>query len=638
MDTVSQPDPGDIVDSRKKTGGAALTLAAIGVVFGDIGTSPLYAFRECFSGQHGLPVTAPNVLGTASLIIWFLIIIVAVKYVVFVMRADNRGEGGILSLVALFHRIGPEKIRTMVLLPLFGIAGAALLFSDGVLTPAVSVLSAIEGVTVAAPVLHYLIVPLSLVVLTGLFLVQFRGTAKIGALFSPIVLVWFIAIALLGINAIAGSPGVLRAFNPWYALLLLKLLGVKSFVLLGAAFLAVTGAEVLYADMGHFGKSPIRKAWFVIVFPSLTLNYLGQAAKLLQAGRVPDNLFYSLSPDWFLIPLIIIATLATVIASQAVISGAFSLARQAVQLGFWPRIRVVHTSASNIGQVYLPFVNMMLYVVTFLLIAGFRESGNLASAYGIAVSATMLITSVLIILLARTLWNVTWFVIVPVGIIFLAIDCSLFIANLSKFAAGGWIVVVMAAAVGLLMSTWVAGRKLLRGSLLSDSVPFETFVGSLSSETGLLRPPKTAVFLSGNAQSVPRSLLHNFRHTGTLHATNVIVCVQTEEVPHVAHHEKVTTTDFGQGMFRVVLRYGYMESPDIPAEMARMPALVPALGNPRAISYYLGKESLIATKSKTMPFWRKQLFLAMARNALSASAFYNLPPNSVVELGVQIEF
>jgi len=627
----------DMAIQPKSPAKAALTLAALGVVFGDIGTSPLYALRECFAGVHGLPITDTNALGSVSLILWFLIIIVSIKYVVFVMRADNKGEGGILSLMALVHRIGPEKIRNLSLLPLFGILGAALLFSDGVITPAVSVLSAIEGVSIAAPLLDHLIIPISLAVLTGLFIIQFHGTSKIGALFGPIVLIWFFAIGILGIFSIISCPKILYSLNPFYAVLLIKMLGVKCLFLLGAAFLAVTGAEVLYADMGHFGKSPIRTAWFAVVFPALVLNYLGQGAKLLQYGKLPENLFYSLSPSWFLAPLIIIATLATVIASQAVISGAFSLAQQSVQLGFWPRIKVVHTSASNIGQVYLPFVNLCLYIVIFLLIIGFKKSGNLAAAYGIAVSATMLITSLLILLIARSLWKISNFIVLPIGLAIVLLDASLFISNLSKFASGGWIVVVMAVSVTILMTTWISGRKLLQKSILSESILLEDFVKSVSSADAL-RTPKTAVFLSGNAVCVPRSLLHNFTHTGMLHSVNLIVCVQTDEFPHVKPEDKFSVTDFGQGIYKAILRYGYMESPNIPKDISEIPLPIPELKDPFKFSYYLGKESLVLTRKGTMNSWRKQIFLLMTRNALNASAFFNLPPNRVVELGVQIEF
>jgi KUP system potassium uptake protein len=614
---------------------AALTLAALGVVFGDIGTSPLYALRACFTGVHGLSVTPSNILGSVSLIIWLLIVIVSIKYVIFVMRADNKGEGGILSLMALVHRIASEKIRNLSILSILGIIGAALLFSDGVITPAISVLSAIEGVSVVTPALSHLIIPIALAVLTGLFLIQFQGTSKIGRLFGPIVLLWFVAIGILGLGSIISYPKILYSLNPFFALILVKTLGLKSLLLLGAAFLAVTGAEVLYADMGHFGKSPIRIAWFYLVFPALVLNYLGQGAKLLYQGKLPENLFYSLSPSWFLIPLIFIATLATVIASQAVISGAFSLFRQSVQLGFWPRIKVLHTSKSNIGQVYLPFVNISLYVVTFLLIVGFKESGNLASAYGIAVSATMLITTLLIILIAKTLWKVPIILLIPVATLFLLLDASLFVANLSKFSSGGWIVVVMAVSIFILMTTWIKGRKLLQRSVLSESVYLEDFVRDLSSKN-IIRTPKTAVFLSGNAICVPRSLLHNFKHNGVIHSMNLIVSVQTEEIPHVNPLDRFSLADYGYGIYKVIFRYGFMESPNIPIDIANIP--LPTLKNPMELSYFLGKESLIPTNKGNLASWRKQLYLLMARNSLNASTFFNLPVNRVVELGVQIEF
>jgi KUP system potassium uptake protein len=624
----------------KKPAQAILTLAALGVVFGDIGTSPLYALRECFSGAQGLSGdSGANALGAVSLIIWFLILIVAVKYIVFVMKADNKGEGGILSLMALVHRIGPEKIKRLSILPFFGILGAALLFSDGVITPAISVLSAIEGVSVAMPVFGHLVIPISIAVLSILFVIQSRGTSKVGALFGPVVLLWFVAIAILGIGSILKCPRILWAFSPLYAIALIKTLGFKCFSLLGAAFLSVTGTEVLYADMGHFGKTPIKTAWFSIVFPALILNYLGQGAKLLQLGALPENLFYSLSPTWFLIPLIVIATLATVIASQAVISGAFSLARQSVQLGFWPRMRVVHTSEENIGQVYLPFINLLLFVVTVLLIIGFKESGNLASAYGIAVSATMLITTILIITIARSLWRVHPLIIAPVACFFLLFDISLFAANLSKLLSGGWIVVVMAASVCILMSTWVAGRKILQKSILSEAVPLEEFVKDIG-EQKILRTPTVGVFLSGNAVCVPRALLHNYRHNGTLHGANLIACIQTEEVPFVNALERSSVTDFGQGVYKIVLRYGYMESPDVPRDIARvsLPIADKKLNDPARFSYFLGKESLVISKKRSMPFWRKQIFIFLSRNALNASAFFNLPTNRVIELGVQVEF
>jgi KUP system potassium uptake protein len=622
----------------KKTSDAksVLILAALGVVFGDIGTSPLYALRECFTGSHGIPISPPNVLGAVSLIFWFLVIIVCLKYVVFVMRADNKGEGGILALMALVHRIGPDKIRNFAIIPFLGILGAALLFSDGVITPAISVLSAVEGLNVATPMFAPFIIPLSLVVLSLLFAFQVKGTSRIGTLFGPIILIWFITIGITGISSIVRFPAVLQAVNPLYAVQLIYSTGLKGFALLGTAFLAVTGAEVLYADMGHFGKSPIRHAWFFFVFPALMLNYMGQGARLLHTGSNPENLFYQLSPGWFLYPLVVIATSATVIASQAVISGAFSLARQAVQLGFWPRTRVVHTSKSNIGQVYLPFINLALFVVTLLLVVGFKQSGNLASAYGIAVSATMLITTILLFLIARVLWRVPLFVIVPVGIFFFVLDISLFAANLSKFLSGGWIVIFIACSVVILMTTWVAGRRVLQKEVLAESIPLEQFVR----EIGAQNPPrnrKTGVFLSGNAVCVPRALLHNYKHNGIIHAQTLIVSVQTEEMPYILTADRCTATNLGHGMHKIILRYGFMESPDVPAALTAL-TIPDVSADINQLSFFLGKESLVLSRSGNMAPWRKQIFLYLTRNALSASAFFGLPSNRVVELGVQIRF
>jgi KUP system potassium uptake protein len=480
------------------------------------------------------------------------------------------------------------------------------------------------------------IIPLSLFVLAVLFAFQSRGTAKIGALFGPVVLIWFIAIGITGILSIVRVPTVLWAVNPLYAVRLLSTTGLKGFTLLGTAFLSVTGAEVLYADMGHFGKSSIRNAWFYIVFPALALNYMGQGAVLLHTGGNPENLFYQLSPGWFLYPLVAIATLATVIASQAVISGAFSLARQAVQLGFWPRIRVIHTSKSNIGQVYLPFINFALFIVTLLLVVGFKKSGNLASAYGIAVSATMLITTVLLLSISRVLWRIPIFVVVPIGVIFLFLDLSLFAANLSKFLSGGWIVAFFATSIVILMTTWIAGRRILQKQVLSETIPVEQFVQEVATQN-LPRIAKTGVFLSGNAICVPRALLHNYKHNGILHAQTLIVSVQTEETPNVPATERFSITDFGQGIYKIVLRYGFMESPDVPADL--IVAAVPGIpSNVNQLSFFLGKESIVLVRSKTMAMWRKQIFLYLTRNALSASAFFGLPSNRVVELGVQIRF
>ncbi len=615
---------------------SVLVVTALGVVFGDIGTSPLYALRECFVGSHGIPLSATNVLGAVSLIFWFLVIIVSIKYVIFVMSADNKGEGGILALMALVHRIGPEKIKNLAIIPFLGIIGAALLFSDGAITPAISVLSAIEGLNVATPMFSPMVIPFAIVVLGVLFILQSHGSGKVGALFGPIMVLWFFTIGVLGAWSVFRCPAVLQALNPLYAVKLLSVSGLKGFTLLGSAFLAVTGAEMLYADIGHFGKSPIRSAWFFIVFPALILNYMGQGAYLLHAGN-PENLFYQLSPAWFVYPLVVLATVATIIASQAVISGAFSLARQSVQLGFWPRIRVIHTSKSIIGQVYIPFINIALFIVILLLILGFKKSGNLASAYGIAVSATMLITTALLLLLSRTLWRVPLWITVPVGAFFLLFDLSLFAANLLKVLSGGWVVVIIAAAVCILMTTWVAGRRILQKRVIADAVPLDSFVKSIAAQGDLVRAKRTGVFLVGNPDTVPRALLHNYKHNGVLHAQTLIVTVVTEETPYVPGTERMSFVSLGEGIYKVAFCYGFMESPDIPKALAA--AEIPELPHdPQQISYFLGKESLVLSRERSMARWRKPLFLFLARNSLSASSFFNLPPNRVIELGVQIEF
>ena len=614
----------------------ALTLAALGIVFGDIGTSPLYALRECFVGPHGFAITPDNVLGIVSLMLWTLALIVSVKYVLFVMRADNRGEGGILALMALVsHARGQWQQRHTALIIGMGVLGAALLYSDGVITPAISVLSAVEGLTEGAPSFKPAVVPLSMIILCALFLVQSRGTARVGACFGPILLVWFAVLAALGVASILRAPAILNALNPLYAVRFFLHHGTHGFVVLGAVFLAVTGAEVLYADLGHFGRVPIRRAWFCLVFPALLLNYMGQGAYLLGPAPVTENLFYQLVPARWLYPMVALSTMATIIASQAVISGGFSLARQSVQLGLWPRLQVRHTSASTIGQVYVPLVNWALLIGTLLLILAFRESGRLGAAYGIAVSATMLITSILLLQVARQQWGVPLPLLIAAGTVFLLIDLAFFGANVIKIASGGWIVLAMAVAIGTLMKTWMDGRNILRENLATFSLDLDSLPRQIAK-----RPPYrvtgTAVFLSANPTAVPRALLHNLKHNKILHERTVILSVVTREMPTVPAEDRVEVRDLAPGLFQIALNYGFSETPDLPAALGAIQR--PDLKfEPMDTTYFLGRETLVLKGTRSMAGWRKGLFAFMSHNALSATNFFHLPPNRVVELGAQIE-
>jgi KUP system potassium uptake protein len=619
------------------TGFLGLSLAALGVVYGDLGTSPLYALRECFSGAHGIAATPSNVIGVTSLIIWFLMVIVSLKYIVFVMHADNKGEGGVLALMALVHRMGPARLRSLTAIAVLGIIGASLLFSDGIITPSISVLSAVEGLSVVTPALEPFIIPISLVILAGLFALQSRGTAKIGALFGPVLLVWFVLIAVLGTAAILKYPAILKSLNPLYAVQMLSALGWKCYALLATAFLAITGVEVLYADMGHFGKSPIRTVWFTIVFPALILNYMGQGAHLLQSPTMTSNLFYQLAPSWFLVPTIVIATFATIIASQAVITGMFSIAKQAVQLGFWPRIKIKYTSLAHIGQVYVPFINIVLFVSTALLILYFKHSGNFASAYGLAISTTMLITTALIFLIARSLWpKIPTFLFMPLFTVFLLLDVLLFAANMTKFFSGGWIVVLMSIVLVILMTSWLKGRALLGKKTESEALPFSVFLADIIAQ----HPPRvkgTAIFLAGSAQSTPRALLHNYKHNQALHERIIVLTVQNEEIPFVAEENRVQLKDLGSGIYRLSCTFGFMETPDVTSVLRRVTIDGKKI-DPLQVSYFLGKELLVISNAVAMPVWRKRIFAFMSRNATGASSFFKLPPNRVVEFGSQIEF
>jgi KUP system potassium uptake protein len=619
---------------------AALALGALGVVYGDIGTSPLYALRECFEGAHGVPPTQENVLGVLSLVFWAMTFVVTFKYVAVVMRADNRGEGGVLALVALVGRRGTSRLgrRALVLL---GIFGAALLYGDGAITPAISVLGAVEGLSVAAPALHGAVVPLAVGILVALFLFQRRGTATVGAVFGPVMLVWFLSIAALGVRGVLLDPGVLRAFSPHHAWEFFARSGGQGFLVLGGVVLVVTGGEALYADMGHFGKRPIRAAWFAVAMPALVLNYLGQGAILLHDPGAARNPFYLLAPGWALYPLVAIATAAAVVASQALISGAFSLTRQAIQLGYAPRVTIRHTSSHEIGQIYAPEVNAVLGLATIALVLGFRSSSALAAAYGIAVTGTMVITTLLFYRVARDLWRWPRRRALPLTAAFLAVDGAFLSANVVKVEEGGWFPLAAAAGIFAMLATWKRGREEL-GALLGEAgLPLDLFVADVARRQPP-RVPGTAVFLTGNTTTVSPVLLHHLKHLKVLHERVILTSLRTEEVPAVDEEERAIVRELGAGFFQVVARYGFMETPDVPALLASLPSRArpgePRLEvDPMQTTFFLGRETLLPTGHGRMARWRKRLFIVMSRNAQTASAFFGLPPNRVVEIGAQIQ-
>jgi KUP system potassium uptake protein len=618
---------------------AALSLGALGVVYGDIGTSPLYAIKECFNGPHGLEPTPPNVLGILSLVFWSMTFVVTFKYLSFVMRADNRGEGGILALQALVSRQDTDRRSRRVLL-LLGIFGAALLYGDGVITPAISVLSAVEGVTVSAPGLAWLVVPATVAILAGLFFIQRRGTGTVGAIFGPVMLVWFLSIGALGLGGILRAPSVLAAVNPLHAVSFFAHNGLRGFLVLGAVVLCITGGEALYADMGHFGKRPIRLAWLAVAMPALMLNYLGQGALLLHDPAARHNPFYLLAPSWALYPVVGIAAVATVVASQALISGAFSLTRQAVQLGYSPRVTIKHTSSTEIGQIYVPEVNWAIGLACVALVLGFKSSSNLAAAYGIAVTGTMSITTLLFHRVMRDLWRWPRWQCWPLTVLFLGVDLGFFSANLVKVEEGGWVPIAAAIGVFTLMSTWRRGRAVL-GQLLKDAgLPLELFLADVASRKPL-RVPGTAVFMTSNVGSAPPVLLHHLKHNKILHERIVFVSVLSEEIPQVPESERLLVRELGNGFFQVIAHYGFMEQPSIPALLEALQALpAPAVRlvvKPTDTTFYLGRETLLPTGASPLATWRKRLFIVMSRNAATASSFFGLPPNRVVELGAQVQ-
>jgi KUP system potassium uptake protein len=613
-----------------------LSLGALGVVYGDIGTSPLYALEECFMKHHGhqIAVSHGNVLGVLSLITWSLILVISVKYLGFVLRADNRGEGGILALMSLVRprEAGRRGVRRSVLLAL-GLFGSALLYGDGMITPAITMLSAMEGLRVVTPVFDSYIVPLTVVALIALFAVQKFGTAKVGTLFGPLMLVWFAVLAALGIRHIVRLPHVLVALNPWWAMQFFLQHKVAAYLVLGAVFLVVTGGEALYADMGHFGARPIRFAWFTAVFPALLLNYFGQGALLLTDPSAARDPFFLMAPRWALWPLVMLSTVAAAVASQAVISGSYSLTRQAVQLGYLPRIRVRHTSAREIGQIYVPSVNWLLMICAIGLVIGFGQATRLAGAYGVAVTATMGVTTALFAVVARERFGWSLPAVLAFAIPFLIIDVSFFGANVIKIADGGWFPIVTGAVIFLMMTTWFTGRRILAARLAESAISTEMFVEQLASKR-IGRVRGTAVFMTRQQDGIPTALLHNIKHNKIVHERVVLLTVNVDETPHLDDGERFEWLELGEGVYRLRLSYGFMEDPDLPALLERIPGPFPfdAMGT----SWFLGRETLIPTDEQGMALWREHLFAWMNRNASSASTFFSLPPNQVIELGAQV--
>src|SRR2546428_2750547 len=613
-----------------------LALAALGVVYGDIGTSPLYALRESFYGTHGIPVSPGNVLGVLSLVFWSLVLVVTIKYHIVIIRADNKGEGGVLALMALvngsrFAR-GLSPRRIMIVL---GIFGSALLYADGALTPAISVVSAIEGLEIATPALASWVIPVTLVILIGLFLLQYRGTARIGAMFGPVMLVWFAVLGVLGLSEIVRQPGVLAAVSPEHAVRFFAENVGRGFVVLGAVFLVVTGGEALYADLGHFGHRAIQIAWFSVALPSLLLNYFGQGALLLRDPTTAENPFYHLAPSWALYPLIVLATGATIIASQAVISGAFSLTRQAVQLGYSPRLRLEHTSSREIGQIYVPAVNWGLMLLTCALVLGFGSSSNIAGAYGVALSTLMLITTLMFYVMSREVWRWSFARAAIVSGLFLCVDVPFFGANMLKIRSGGWVPLAIAAAIFLLMTTWQRGREILGKRMQEKTVALKMLLADLAAEPPL-RVPGTAVFLYGTTDGTPPALVHNLTHNKVLHERVVFLTMVTPDVPHVPPTERVTVKRMGKGFHTVVARYGFMEDPEIEDVLAacRANSLDTRI---EGTTFFLGRETLVAAERPGMAEWRAKLFAFMSRNALRATAFFKIPANQVFEVGAQVE-
>jgi KUP system potassium uptake protein len=610
----------------------ALSLAALGVVYGDIGTSPLYALRECFYGHHGIEVSQGSVFGVLSLIFWVLTLVISIKYMMFVLRADNRGEGGILALTAL--AAPKQPVRSFLLLGL-GIVGAALLYGDGVITPAITVLSAVEGLKLVTPVFEPYVIPIAVVLLLGLFKFQKHGTAAIGAVLGPIMIVWFGVLAALGVRGILMNPEVLQAVNPVFAYRFFVHHQIEAYFVMGALFLVVTGGEALYADMGHFGKTPIRLAWFWLVFPGLVLNYFGQGALILANPSTVENPFYLLAPDWMLIPLVILATAASVIASQALISGVFSLTRQAVQLGLCPRLQIIHTSNKEIGQIYLPQVNWALLIGCLWLVITFKSSSNLAAAYGISVALTMLITTLLLAVVERKLWKWTLGFTVALTAFFSLIDLVFVSANSIKIGQGGYVPLVIAAVLFTCMTTWRRGRQILAERLRNSLMKLQDFLIQVRLHPPV-RVPGAAIFMVGDPETTPPAMVHNVKHNKVLHELVVVLTVVTKDVPTVPPEHRIKVDKIDEAIYRVVARYGFTDSPDVMEIIQGMKKAGLKI-EVADITFFLGRETLIASDTPGMAIWREHLFSFMSRNAQRATAFFNIPADQVIEVGIQVE-
>ena len=616
---------------------AGLIVGAIGVVFGDIGTSPLYTLKEAFSPHYGLVANHDTVLGILSLVFWALMIVVTLKYVTIIMRADNDGEGGIMALMALVQRSLPKTSRSTYVVGILGIFGASLFFGDGVITPAITTLSAIEGLELAAPQLHSWIVPITIVVLLVVFGTQRFGTAKVGRVFGPVMVLWFLVLAAIGMLNLVHEPEVLKSLNPWWAVYFFLDHGWHAIFILGAVVLAVTGGEALYADMGHFGARPIRHAWYWFVLPALMLNYLGQGALVLQDPAAVKNPFYAGVPEWGLYPMIALATAAAVIASQAVITGAYSVARQAMQLGYIPRMEIKHTSKETIGQIYIPWINWTLMILVIALVLAFRTSTGLASAYGVSVSGTMLIDTLLLAMFARASWPHWRRWVVPLCVLFAIIEIAFLVANGIKFLDGAWVPVVLGIGVFTLMRTWRRGRELLHAEIRKEGIQIDSFLPGLMLAPPV-RVPGTAIFMTAQTGVVPHALLHNLKHNKVLHERNVFLTVETLNVPHAPQEKRLKIDSIGgEDFYRVLIRYGFMETPDVPLALMRSCDRGGIHFDPMDTTYFASRETVVAGKHRGMPIWRDRLFAIMHRNAAPATGFFRIPGNRLVELGAQVE-